>query len=225
MMRRLSTQRLQSLKNLKSQFETKKGNQIEAVKGDDLQFQDVLGKVGQSQSSQILVDLAQAMQQPDEISKFKEALVEFRSKKKPIRRSNASLILDRLLALNEYDYIFDLLRKRFLNGVYPQESHLTALMAAYAQQVAKEKTIEKLDRVYQIFALVLYHHIPPTPSQYTILIKAGLDTGLEEGIRRSVVTAGEQVALGWPLDATVVTSLKALPSTDANAAAIQQLLS
>ena len=114
-----------------------------------------------------------------------------------------------------YEVCFSYLSKRFLYGIVPNSKRITDMMKYYSSL----KDLASLDMVYKCFSLLLYYHIPPTTEHYDILIQAGVDSALEEGVRRSLVTAKEQLDLGWPLSSDSLNSLKkgvdAFPVQDA----------
>ena len=142
---------------------------------------------------------------PEDTKLFSEAMDKFTEFKR-IPTEDAPIYMDFLLKYNDYKsllkYFCD--RPRFgfmptreqlrktLNGLYEKDFKLGLIKA----DATDESKMAALDDLYKCFAVYLYSDVAPGQEEYSILVRAGLATGLEEGKRRSIVTAKEMKSLG-----------------------------
>ncbi|KAI8814879.1 hypothetical protein BJ742DRAFT_784756 [Cladochytrium replicatum] len=109
------------------------------------------------------------------------------------------------------DVLVEMLCDQNKYALYIQHAdQIHVIMNRYSRRAHEKFWVEKnndehiayLDKLYQCFAILLYHHVAPTSQTYTYLIEAGVSGGTEEGWERSHTTYNELVSLGLPIDAS-----------------------
>lgn len=142
-----------------------------------------------------------------------ESLVStWRAAAKPWSPADAYVLVEALLITKAYELLLDRLSNIYKYGLIPRQRDVECLLRGFRDQCSSTSTssnssetaqtpedsrMQALDNCYKTFGVALYNHIAPTQEMYIDLIIAGLRTGTEEGRRRSTVTRGEAMSLGF----------------------------
>ncbi|KAI9094951.1 hypothetical protein DFS34DRAFT_627886 [Phlyctochytrium arcticum] len=150
--------------------------------------------------------LSYAIQTPADGAEFQKALKRWRMAHQPQNAGDNSIFLAALFRANALQAILEILCDRVGYCVVPVMEEVQMLLDGFKARAVQldsteEARLAALDNVYRTFAVMLYYGIPPTSKTYSDVIEAGVYSGLEEGWRRSQITANEQLSLGMPLDA------------------------
>ena len=120
-------------------------------------------------------------------------LLKYRGLRIPCLEIATDALIAKCIAIEAESFAFRLLSNRPLYSLFPSASGIFSLMEALAKDI---KNIQDLNALYRAFTLFMYHDIAPSREAYNLLYKAGMESGLEEGTRRSEVVSLEMKTLG-----------------------------
>lgn len=171
---------------------------------NDQEFQSIL-------DSQSIRSLSYQIKSPQDSQLFESILTRYQ-KTKPLPLPDRALILGLLLESKSFSTLLNLLCNQPLHQLRPSKDQLESLFNGFLESLSRapsdESKLEILDNLYKTFAVFLYYNVSPSAQIYHGLVKAGVESGLEEGKRRSTMTIKEMKTLGVEVDAEFETLLE-----------------
>ncbi|KAJ3197039.1 hypothetical protein HK101_006502 [Irineochytrium annulatum] len=153
--------------------------------------------------------LSYAMRNGEDAELFKDAIVRWRNHRPtlPQDSTDTALFADLLFSVRAHRTLLNIGCDRGRYGVHLTTGQIRTLMRRFREDalqttpgvaVDEKAHVEKLDNLYKTFALLLYSGVPPDSAAYADLVTTGARGGTQEGWRRSLITAMEQLSLGLP---------------------------
>ena len=151
--------------------------------------------------------LAYEIRNDEDANQFKAAFAQWRKHAADLPHSDADnlVFFHNLMKARCYTAVLDLACQRGTYAFFLNHDQIHSLMAGFRSEIispdsSDEQRLMALDNMSKAFLLLLFSGIAPNAKTYALLLTSGVYSGLDEGWRRSVVTAKEQISLGIPLD-------------------------
>ncbi|KAJ1339689.1 hypothetical protein BSLG_005722 [Batrachochytrium salamandrivorans] len=178
-----------------------------------------------------LVALAKCVQTQQDADIFATSMRTWRLARHAISLSDGGDIIRAMDLAGANNTLLRMLCDRRIYRLGPSEQDMIKLMNNFRTAslaptaLENEQThLDQLDSLYKSFAVVLYHEMHPTLEHHSILITAGAYGNTAEGLRRSTLTFGDVISLGWVPDESAVFSLVHANIQQGNAQAALSIL-